>query len=67
MEDLDRLCRYRTTFIVAHRLSTLRDVDRILVFSHGRIIEDGSKAELLARTSGHFRRLNAIQNAGTQL
>ncbi len=59
--DLDRLCAGRTTFIVAHRLSTLRAVDRILVFSAGRIIEDGAPAELLARADGHFRRLHDLQ------
>lgn len=62
--DLDRLCRGRTTFIVAHRLSTLRDVERILVFDHGRIIEDGSPGELLAKTGGQFAKLYALQGQG---
>ncbi len=59
--DLDTLCRGRTTFIVAHRLSTLRGVDRVLVFSQGRIVEDGSPVELEARPDGHFARLWALQ------
>jgi len=59
--DLDELCRGRTTFIVAHRLSTLRGVDRVLVFQHGRIIEDGPVAELLARPGSHYAHLHALQ------
>ncbi|MBL8053220.1 MAG: hypothetical protein JNK03_07600, partial [Nitrospira sp.] len=39
----------RTTFIIAHRLSTLHDVDRILVLDHGQLVEDGRHEELLAR------------------
>jgi ABC-type multidrug transport system fused ATPase/permease subunit len=61
LEDLDELCRGRTTFIVAHRLSTLRKVDRILVFHQGRIIEDGHPSALLARPAGHYRRLRDLQ------
>ena len=61
LADLDELCRSRTTFIVAHRLSTLRDVDRVLVFSQGRIVEDGSPAKLLSKDVGHFRRLYLLQ------
>ncbi len=59
-DALDELCRNRTTFIVAHRLSTLRSVDRILVFSQGRIVEDGPPAELLAN-QGPYARLHALQ------
>jgi len=60
--DLDGLCRGRTTFIVAHRLSTLRSVDRVLVFRQGRIVEDGSVEELLRLPGGHFRKLHALQS-----
>lgn len=60
-DDLDVLCEGRTTFIVAHRLSTLRGVDRILVFSQGRIIEDGTPAELAERPGGHFAKLWSLQ------
>jgi ATP-binding cassette, subfamily B, bacterial len=63
-EDLEALSAGRTTFIVAHRLSTLRGVDRILVFSQGRIIEDGSMDELVARPGGHFAKLFALQSKG---
>jgi ATP-binding cassette subfamily B protein len=61
LEDLDALCSGRTTFIVAHRLSTLRKVDRILVFHQGRIIEDGHPSTLLALPAGHYRRLRDLQ------
>jgi ATP-binding cassette subfamily B protein len=53
---LDRISRGRTTFIVAHRLSTVRDADRILVMDRGRIIEVGSFNEL-AHAGGLFERL----------
>jgi len=63
--DLDALCHGRTTFIVAHRLSTLRSVDRILVFRQGRIVEDGPLEALLAIPGGHFRRLHELQTVVT--
>ncbi|HXX65873.1 MAG TPA: ABC transporter ATP-binding protein [Polyangiaceae bacterium] len=58
--DLSALCRGRTTLIVAHRLSTLRSVDRVLVFEAGRIIEDGTPDTLLARPGGAFARLHSL-------
>jgi ATP-binding cassette subfamily B protein len=48
-QALRRLMAGRTTFIIAHRLSTVRDADEILVFDNGRVVERGSFAELLAR------------------
>ena len=58
--DLVSLCAGRTTLIVAHRLSTLRSVDRVLVFQAGRIIEDGAPEQLLARGDTAFARLHAL-------
>ena len=49
--------------VIAHRLSTLARLDRIVVFHHGAIIEDGSPAELLAR-NGHYARMWAMQAGG---
>ena len=48
-EALDRLMAGRTTFIVAHRLSTLRRADRVIVLDHGRLQESGTPADLAAR------------------
>ena len=62
--DLSALCAGRTTFIVAHRLSTLRSVDRVLVFEAGRIIEDGPPHELLADRDTAFARLHALATDG---
>ena len=53
----------RTSFVIAHRLSTIRDADLILVMEDGRIVEQGSHAELLA-TGGAYATLYAAQFAG---
>jgi len=55
-DSLDALMRDKTVIVVAHRLSTIAHLDRILVFDHGRIVQDGSHAQLLA-TPGMYRRL----------
>jgi subfamily B ATP-binding cassette protein MsbA len=48
-EALDRLMKERTTFVIAHRLSTIQKADRILVLDQGRIVEEGTHAQLLER------------------
>jgi ATP-binding cassette subfamily B protein len=57
---LDEVMRDRTTFVIAHRLATVRNATRILVFEEGRIVESGTFAELLAR-NGVFAKLARAQ------
>ncbi len=59
---LEELIAGRTTFIVAHRLSTIRRADRIVVMQDGRIVETGSYDELMAR-NGVFKRMRDLSNA----
>jgi ABC-type multidrug transport system fused ATPase/permease subunit len=63
---LDRLLRGRTSLIIAHRLSTVRRADEILVVEHGRIVQRGSERELLAQ-DGPFRRLAHTLDGGEEL
>ena len=59
-EALEKLMKNRTAMIIAHRLSTVRHVDRIIVLNRGRIIETGSHAELMGR-QGFYYRLSQFQ------
>lgn len=62
-EALDELMKGRTTLIIAHRLATIRKVDRIYVLSEGKIVEQGSHTELLKDTSGFYANLVRLQFA----
>ena len=62
---LDALMRNRTTIVIAHRLSTVRDADRLAVLDRGRLVETGTHGELLAR-NGLYARLIRHQLAGAQ-
>ncbi len=62
-QSLHDLMQHRTTIVVAHRLSTLADMDRIIVFDKGRVVEDGTIAELIAQ-QGHFAKLWQMQKDG---
>jgi ATP-binding cassette, subfamily B, bacterial len=56
-EAMVRLMKDRTSIVIAHRLSTVRSLDRILVFDRGRIVEQGNHAALTARRDGIYRSL----------
>ncbi|MCU0402571.1 MAG: ABC transporter transmembrane domain-containing protein [Algoriphagus sp.] len=62
-EALDELMKGRTTLIIAHRLATIRKVDRIYVLSEGKIVEQGRHTELLKDTSGFYANLVRLQFA----
>ena len=60
-EALERLMKSRTTFVIAHRLSTIINADWILVLEGGRIVEQGTHAELVSRPDGLYHKLHALQ------
>ena len=62
-ETLTHALRGNTAFVIAHRLSTIRFCDRVVVFDHGRIVQDGTYSEL-ASGPGPFRELLDAQNGG---
>jgi ABC-type multidrug transport system fused ATPase/permease subunit len=60
MEALERVTAGRTTIMIAHRLTTVRLADRIVVLDRGRLVEDGTLEELMA-CNGRFARLYRLQ------
>ena len=59
--SLEELMAGKTTFIIAHRLSTVRKADKIMVFKDGKIIESGKHSELLQIEGGEYKRLHDLQ------
>ena len=60
-EALDKLMIGRTTFIVAHRLSTIRNASRILVLDKGMVVENGRHDELIQLENGLYSNLSRLQ------
>lgn len=56
-DNPEKICAGRTVFIVAHRLSTLRLADRILVLGNGQLVEQGHHTELITNPGGKYRAL----------
>ena len=61
MSNMRTICANRTVLIIAHRLSTVRMANRIVVVDKGRIVESGSHAELVDRPGGHYAHLHRLQ------
>ena len=60
-EALAELIKNKTTIMIAHRLSTLRDADELVVIEHGRVAERGTQTELLAKEDGVYKKLYTLQ------
>jgi len=60
-QAMERLMLGRTTLVIAHRLSTVRSLDRLLVFEHGRIAEEGNHEALIGLNGGIYRGLFELQ------
>jgi len=65
LDALERLMQGRTTFMIAHRLSTLQQADQILVLDEGRLVEQGTQAQLMA-LNGLYRQLHNAQSRSTR-
>ena len=61
MSNMRAICQGRTVLIIAHRLSTVRMANRIVVVEKGRIVEAGSHTDLVDRPGGHYARLHQLQ------
>ena len=55
MENLTEFCRGRTVLVIAHRLSTVRNANQIIVLDHGRMVEQGTHDDLTRRRGAYFQ------------
>ena len=62
MRNMRAICQGRTVLIIAHRLSTVRMANKIIVIEKGQIVETGTHAELVDRPNGHYARLHKLQD-----
>jgi len=62
-DALNKLMQNRTSLVIAHRLSTIKNANKIIVLDKGRIAEEGTHEELLAKENGTYKKLNNIQFA----
>jgi ABC-type multidrug transport system fused ATPase/permease subunit len=60
-EALDKLMKGRTSFVITHRLSTIRKANKIIVLDKGKVVETGTHEELMAITDGLYRSLSKLQ------
>lgn len=60
-QNMQSICKGRTVIIIAHRLSAVREADRIVVVDRGQIVEQGTHAQLLTHQAGHYSRLHRMQ------
>jgi subfamily B ATP-binding cassette protein HlyB/CyaB len=63
-QNMQSICKGRSVIIIAHRLSAVRDANRIVVVDRGQIVEQGTHAELLTHQAGHYSRLHRLQQGG---
>ena len=66
-QAIANLVKGRTVIAIAHRLATLRNADRLIVIEDGKIIEEGTHAELLGLKDGHFAKLVTLQTENNKL
>ncbi|MDB5799912.1 MAG: type secretion system permease/ATPase [Rhodocyclales bacterium] len=60
-ENMRTICRGRTVLIIAHRLSAVREANRIIVMERGQIVEEGTHTELVSLVNGHYAKLHSLQ------
>ncbi|RMS16124.1 Type I secretion system ATPase, HlyB [Pseudomonas coronafaciens pv. coronafaciens] len=66
-QNMQSICKGRSVIIIAHRLSAVRDANRIVVVDRGQIVEQGTHAELLSHQAGHYSRLHRLQQGGSHV